>query len=110
MFKITFRISLPQVEGVVTLGSCFSQHDDPYRALDEGKNKRAEMASALRATMPMLRKIKEGDIEVAIKVHSPQLVLFDNLPAMSRTEVVPDKAAYEMFLNDSAPTLAKPQG
>lgn len=109
MFKITFRISLPQVEGVVTLGTCFSQHDDPYRALDEGKNKRAEMATALRATMPMLRKIKEGDIEVGVRVHSPQLVLFE-MPAMKRTEVKVGQASYEMFLNDSAPTLAKPQG
>lgn len=108
MFKITFRLNLPQVEGTVVLGSCFSQHDDPYRALDEGKNKRSEMASALRLTMPMLRKIKEGDIEVCVTVHSPQLVLFDNLPAMTRTENRPGEAAYEMFLNDSAPTLAKP--
>lgn len=107
MFKITFRISLPQVEGVVTLGSCFSLHDDPYRALDEGKDKRADMAAALRQTMPMLKRIKEGDIEVSVKVHSPQLVLFP-LPEMKRTEVMPGKAAYEMFLNDSAPTLSKP--
>lgn len=107
MFTITFRISLPQVEGVVTLGTCFSMHDDPYRALDEGKTKRAEMAKALRQTMPMLAKIKEGDIEVGVKVHNPQLVLF-NLPEMKRTEVLPDRAAYEMYLNDSAPTLSKP--
>jgi hypothetical protein len=107
MFKVTFRISLPQVEGVVTLGTCFSQHDDPYRALDEAKGKRADMAKALRQTMPMLKRIQEGDIEVSVKVHSPQLVLFV-LPEMKRTEVLPGKAAYEMFLNDSAPTLSKP--
>jgi hypothetical protein len=57
--------------------------------------------------MPMLKRIKEGDIEVSVKVHSPQLVLFP-LPEMKRTEVMPGKAAYEMFLNDSAPTLSKP--
>lgn len=107
MFKITFRISLPNVEGTVTLGTCYSMHDDPYKALEEGREHRAALVPTLRSAMPLLAKIKEGDIEVGIKVHSPQLVLFE-MPAMQRTEVTPGQKGYEMFLNDSAPTLSKP--
>lgn len=107
MFKITFRISLPQVEGTATIGTCFSLHDDPYRALEEGREKRASMIPALRQAMPLLAKVKESDIEVGVTVHSPQLVLFP-LKDMQRTEVVEGQKGYEMFLNDNAPTLSKP--
>lgn len=95
MFRITFRLSLPDVEGTIQLGNMITDQDDPYRALDVGREKRAGLASALRETMPMCKKIKAEDIEVAITVHSPQLVLFE-MPDMKREEVVPGKKAYEM--------------
>lgn len=107
MFKITFRISLPQVEGTATIGTCFSQHDDPYKALEEGRAKRSALVPTLRQAMPLLAKLKESDIEVGVAVHSPQLVLFQ-MPNMQRTEVAEGQKGYEMFLNDNAPTLSKP--
>ena len=104
MFRITFRVNVEGVEDTVTLGSMISQQEDPYKALDEGKTKRDEIASALRITMPQLRKIKGPDIEVCVSVHSPQLLLFP-LPDQKRNEVLPGKRAYEMYLNDAAGTL-----
>lgn len=107
MFKITFRITLPQVEGTATIGTCFSNHDDPYKALEEGRQKRASLVPTLRQAMPLLAKVKESDIEVGVTIHSPQLVLFQ-MPNMQRTEVGEGQKGYEMFLNDNAPTLSKP--
>lgn len=105
MFRVQFRLSLPEVEGVAEVGEMFSNHDDPWKALADAKAKKPGLVLALRAAMPMLKKVRAEDIEIAIYIYDPQLVLFD-MPKKKRGEVTPAEKGFELFVHDSDPTLS----
>lgn len=106
MFRVQFRLSLPEVEGTAEVGEMFSDHDDPWKALADAKEKKAGLVLALRAAMPMLKKVKSEDIEIAVYIYDPQLILFENLPKKKRNEVSATERGFELFVHDSDPTLS----
>lgn len=105
MFRIQFRLHLPSIEGTAEVGEMFVEGEDLIKALNEAKEKKAGLVMALRAAMPMLKKVKADDIEVAVFTHDPQLLLFD-LPSKAHGEVLPEDKGFELFVHDSDPTLA----
>ena len=106
MFRICFRLSIPEVEGTVDVGEMFSNHDDPWKALADAKVKKAGLVQALRAAMPMLGKVEPENIEIGIYTYNPQLLLDIPIPKKKRTEVRPAEVGFQLFVHDSDPTLS----
>lgn len=106
MYKVAFTATIAGFESALDLGHIISHEDDPYKALSEGQSKRPMFVTALRATMPAFKHIKEGNIQISVKPYEIQLLLLA-VPDKKRDEMLPDeKVGYELFQNDMATTLA----